>query len=244
MNLAIDIGNSITKVALFNKNEIIYKYSFEVFDKNTLKEFLKKEWDIKNAIISTVKNTDTELLNFCTSSFNYFIELNAFVKLPFKVKYASPETLGNDRVAAVAGASSIFPGSNILIIDIGTAVTYDIINKNNEYLGGNISPGIYLRYRSLHDYTSKLPLLNISKHYDFIGTNTKNAIISGVQNGLFFEIKGFINEISNQFNDLKIVLTGGDSELFEKKIKNSIFVLPNLVINGLNRILEYNAKNK
>ena len=149
--------------------------------------------------------------------------------------------MGKDRLAAVAGAIGLYPNTNLLVIDAGTAITYELINSKHEFLGGNISPGMTIRYKALNEFTSKLPLLSASDETPLIGQSTKEAIQAGVQNGVLFEIQGLINELSSQYPSIKTIITGGDAEFFARKLKNPIFVHPNLVLIGLNRILEYNA---
>ena len=136
----------------------------------------------------------------------------------------------------------MFPSTNNLIFDFGTAITIDFINANNQYLGGNISPGLNTRFKALHHYTGKLPLIEKNEHFEMTGKTTEEAIISGVQKGIVYEIEGYIREMQSSFANLNVIFTGGDAFFFEKKVKNSIFVEPMLVFFGLNRILEYNAK--
>ncbi len=244
MNLAIDIGNTVIKLAIFSNNEIIFKKSFSDLNLQDIKSILEKYPKLNKAILSTVSKVKKDIIDFCADFFDFFIELNSGLKFPFTINYKTPETLGNDRIAAIAGANNIYPFNNILVIDIGTAVTYDFITNKNEYIGGNISPGINLRYKSLHEFTNRLPLLTISNEsVPLLGSSTDSAISAGVENGLLYELESYINIYEKKYKDVKIVLTGGDSSLFEKKIKNTIFVHPNLVLMGLNKILEYNATN-
>jgi len=243
MQLAIDIGNTSTKLAVFEKGKIIHKTSSKQLNKNSITMILNEFPETNRVILASVANTDKQFLQFLSKIFDCFIELNPDTKLPFEVMYKTPLTLGNDRIAAVSGASNIFPKANVLVIDIGTAITYDIIDSNNTYVGGNISPGLNLRFKSLHEHTDRLPLLNIHEQIELIGKSTEQAIISGVQNGVKYEIEGVIKAMKNQFEGLKIIITGGHANMFAKMIKSSIFVQPNLVLIGLNRILEYNAKN-
>ena len=243
MNLAIDIGNTEAKIGIFDDNKLQNKTIIKKIDKDKIIDIKNEFPKTSNAILSTVATVDNNIMEYLKNSFNVFIVLNETTKLPFINKYKTNETLGKDRIAAVAGANNIFPNTNVLIIDIGTAVTYEFLSENNEYLGGNISPGLNLRYKSLFEFTDKLPLLKVQEECQEIGTNTHDAIIAGVQNGMLFEIEGYIKQMSMKFKDLKIILTGGHSDLFAKRIKSSIFVHPNLVLIGLNRILNYNAKN-
>ena len=156
----------------------------------------------------------------------------------------SPQTLGKDRIAAVIGAQSLLPAKNLLVIDAGSCITYDFLTGDRHYLGGAISPGVQMRLRSMNNYTNKLPLLSWEgvERPQSIGRTTITSMLSGVINGIIGEMKSFIFEYEQQYERLKIVLTGGDSIFFEKELKNGIFADPNLVLKGLNEILIYNNK--
>ncbi|NOR76346.1 MAG: type III pantothenate kinase, partial [Draconibacterium sp.] len=136
----------------------------------------------------------------------------------------------------------LYPKNNVLIIDAGTAITYDILNDENQYLGGNISPGIDMRFKALNQFTDKLPLVSQKNYNKLYGTSTENAIRAGVQNGVVFEVDKTIDIFNEFYNNLKVIITGGNAEFFEKKLKNSFFVHFNLIAMGLNRILEYNGE--
>ena len=171
-----------------------------------------------------------------------FIQLDHNTKVPFQNLYETPETLGIDRIALVAAATNHYPDQNVLILDAGTCITYDFINADKEYLGGAISPGIDIRYRSLHDYTSKLPKLSATSSFSVLGKNTSEAIHSGVVNGVIQEIEGVINQYQGIYSDLTVVLTGGDTKFLSKQLKNSIFAHQNFLLIGLNQILTFNNK--
>ena len=138
------------------------------------------------------------------------------------------------------GANNIFPDTNVLVIDLGTAITFDLVNNKNQYLGGTISPGLNLRFKALNQFTDQLPLLEKREKFDIIGNDTHSAIISGVQTGIKFEIEGYIHQLQNDYDRLKTILTGGDAIFFDKMLKNTIFVNLNLNFVGLNIILEFN----
>jgi type III pantothenate kinase len=158
---------------------------------------------------------------------------------PFTNCYATPQTLGIDRLVLASGASLQFPNQNRLVIDVGTCVTYDFIDENNNYLGGAISPGLRLRYEALHRFTAKLPLLSIDSSEQFIGKSTSESIHSGVINGLVYEIDGFIEEYRKRFTDVVVVLTGGDTELLSTRLKNDSFVNANFLLESLNYVFLY-----
>jgi type III pantothenate kinase len=166
-------------------------------------------------------------------------------KIPLINLYQSASTLGSDRLAASVGAYFLYPNANVLVIDAGTCIKYNFTNSKNEYLGGGISPGIRMKLKALQTFTSKLPLVEANFSYnELVGNNTQNSILSGVLNGSVAEIDGIISQYKLQFTDIICVLTGGDSEYLAKRLKNSIFAHQNLVIKGLNDILNYNSEHK
>jgi type III pantothenate kinase len=163
------------------------------------------------------------------------------LRLPFKNLYKTPETLGTDRLAAAAGAFSHFPDTNVLVIDAGTAITYEFMEPGL-YLGGNISPGLMIRFRALHRFTGKLPLVNPSSGYEYPGQTTTSAIATGVIRGMIYEINEYIRTFEKKYADTRIILTGGDGDFFRDKLLKEVLYMPDLVMEGLNFILEYNAK--
>jgi type III pantothenate kinase len=199
---------------------------------------------LKKAILSTVKPDDDAINQFLSANSDFFIKLDHHTKLPIENLYETPETLGKDRVAAAVGANELFPDRNLLVIDAGSAITYDLVSEKNQFLGGNISPGLEMRFKALNQFTGKLPLVNYSDEYQDIGRNTTEAIRAGVQNGILYEIAQTIDLFNRNYQNLQIIMTGGDSKFFDKKLNYSIFVHFNLTLIGLNRILEHNAKEK
>ena len=240
MNLIIDVGNTRVKVAVFEidtiKELVVFNKEDIVFE---VKKIISKH-TISATIISAVATLSEEKLQEL-HKLTKIIVLNHDTKVPFVNKYATPKTLGVDRIALAAGARQIYPNKNVLIIDAGTCITYDFVNKKGEYLGGAISPGIRMRYKALHDYTSKLPLLETQSPDMYIGDNTNNAIHSGVVNGVSREIDGVINQYKDHFLDLTIVLTGGDTNFLAKQLKSGIFANQNFLLKGLQSILIYNG---
>lgn len=243
MNLIIDIGNSYIKLACFENNEITNLKIYKKLSLNTLINFTKNNPEIKSAIVSSVSKYPESIKNYLSDNYN-FIELNNTTPLPIINKYKTPETLGNDRIAAVVGAISLFPNKDILVIDAGTCITYDFINSEKEYFGGSISPGLKLRFKSLHNFTDKLPLINDAIDYEvkLTGNSTKACIISGVVNGIILEIDGMINLYKKKYPEIITILCGGDSIYFDKMLKNSIFANSNIVLSGLNIILNFYEK--
>jgi len=241
MNLVVDIGNSFTKFAFFEQDSIVEKYQIE----NDKKQVLEGVNDIKsidNVIISSVNNDLLELVEKAIKKLTKNILIfNYKTKIPIENKYIAKKNLGLDRLAAIIGANDLFPNSNILVFDAGTALTIDFINEKNEYLGGNISPGLEMRFNSLHNYTSKLPLVEKSENFPNLGKTTEEAIIAGIQKGIIYEIDAYINDFKKNYDELNLVFTGGDSFFFEKKLKNAIFANPNLVLIGLHKVLKFNV---
>ncbi len=172
-----------------------------------------------------------------------FIELDHNTPLPIANLYKTPETLGRDRIAAAVGANYLYPNEDLLVIDSGTAITYDLVTKDSNYLGGAISPGIALRYRSLNQHTANPPLITSHSNNFMVGASTEECIESGVLNGAIGEIEYFINRYTEEFPAIRVVFTGGDANFFVNKLKNSIFVVQNLVIIGLIRRREFNAEH-
>lgn len=239
MNLIVDIGNTQIKVAVFELDSIIAHFIFDEKDfSGEIKKIIEK-YPIKQCILSSVK----EMKDIYTQELRkipYFLELKSKTKVPFLNLYGTPETLGLDRIALVAAATKEYQYQNVLIIDAGTCITFDFINEQNEYLGGAISPGIEIRYKSLNCFTSKLPELTKNENFQLIGKSTAASIHSGVINGVANEIDGVINQYKEEFQDLTVVLTGGDTKFLSKQLKNSIFATQNFLLYGLNQILTFN----
>lgn len=240
--LAIDIGNTRTKFAIFDGREILQssRLQNEALERNNK---LLQSKEISSLIVSSVNELAEKKLELDGLKVPKLL-LSHTTPLPFKLEYQSPDTLGKDRIAAVAGAQAQFPNQNTLVIDAGTCVTYDFLTAEGAYLGGAISPGVQLRLRAMNSYTSKLPLLKWEgvERPKSVGSTTITSMLSGVVNGLIAEMNGFIDSYEKQYNSMKIVITGGDANFFVKELKNGIFADPNLVLKGLNEILIYNGE--
>ena len=242
MNLVIDIGNTRTKFSVFNKGEILITVPVDEFKPEHILILKNEHPDLDKVIISAVKPYSTDLDAALQNSFTRFISLNASTRLPIENRYQTPETLGNDRIAAAVGGFDLYPGTNLLIIDAGTAITYDVVNQKGQFLGGNIAPGIDMRFKALHQFTGSLPMVKQQPFDKLFGTTTHEAIVAGVQNGLIFEVDRAIDTFKEFYKNLKVIITGGNADFFDNKLKNSFFVNYNLVAMGLNRILEYNEE--
>ena len=229
---------------MFNQHDLMFNVSVGQLTVDHVKMLKDEHVQLNKAILSSVKPYDDELNQFLTENFEQFIELDHTTSLPIENLYETPETLGKDRLAAAVGANELFPDQNLLVIDAGTAITYDLVSDKNQFLGGNISPGLEMRFKSLHQFTGKLPLVDKNEEFQPIGQNTTEAIRAGVQNGMIYELAQTIDFFNRNYQNLQIIMTGGDSNFFDKKLNYSIFVHFNLTLIGLNRILEYNAKKK
>jgi type III pantothenate kinase len=242
MNLILDLGNTNGKIAVCEGSTVLESAVYDRVTNREIAYFYSRYSGIGGAIVSSVINESREIIDYLGSLFEPCIELNHNTPLPLINLYQTPETLGYDRIAAAVGAYTIYPGRTVLVIDAGTAITYDIVTEGGEYLGGNISPGLDVRFKSLNKYTFRLPLLERPDGPpSLVGRSTREAIQAGVVNGILFEMDGFVDVISQNHPNLQVVLTGGDAKYFEGKLKSSIFVDLNLNLIGLNRILEHNA---
>ena len=242
MNLVIDIGNTRTKFSVFNRGEVLISVPVDEFLPEHITVLQNEHPELQHVILASVKDYSPKLKTALQNKFKQFIELNANTPLPIENCYKTPETLGKDRIAAAVGGFDLYPDNNLLIIDAGTAITYDILNDKHQFLGGNISPGIEMRYKALHQFTGKLPLVSQQKFDKLYGTTTEEAILAGVQHGVVFEVDKAIETFKEFYTNLKVIITGGDADFFDKKLKNSFFVNFNLTALGLNRILEYNGE--
>lgn len=242
MNLIIEQGNSSTKVAIYKDKQLEATFMYKQFGVEVVSDICKKFLPTKG-IYSTVANIDEELIAYLKSNLKHFVFLDETVNLPITVQYKTPKTLGKDRLAAVVGAYSLQPNRDLLVIDAGTAITYEVVEASGIYLGGNISPGMTTRFKALNHFTKKLPLVTEDDEIPFIGTDTETAIQAGVINGIIYEMDGYIEALRLKYPNLFVFLTGGHSFYFESRLKNSIFADINLVLTGLNIILEYNVED-
>lgn len=238
MNLCIDIGNTRAKLAVFNGKDIVH-YGVEEEALLSVVQ-LTKEYKIDQAIICSTRTRNEKLIYFLKDQMKTII-LDHQTRVPIKNNYDTPGTLGKDRLAAAVAAYTRKPNQNHLIIDAGTCMTLDLVDESGTYQGGNISPGILLRIKAMHHFTRKLPLVDKVIHESLVGKNTVMAIQNGAALGTLMEVESFIERIENQYTAVNITLTGGDAQFLAEKLKKTIFVAPNLVLEGLNEILLYNA---
>ncbi|MFB6319068.1 type III pantothenate kinase [Saccharicrinis sp. FJH54] len=239
MNLIIDEGNTRTKAAVFESGKMLDTTTCTSSDSEELKDLINRFLP-RLCIISSTRRDKSDFSEL-SGKFSQFIFLDHTVKTPLTILYDTPETLGKDRLAGAAGAYRLYKGKNLLVIDAGTAVTFDYVDNAGNYLGGTISPGLNMRLKALNTFTSKLPLVEPVFSENILGKNTHEAIQQGVFNGLTHEINGVCSGFLDNNPHGKVILTGGDAVFFEKYVKSTIFVHSNLVLIGLNTILEHNA---
>lgn len=242
MILAIDVGNTRIKSAVFEQDSLIERFDYSNSDFLEKTEFIFKQYPkIKFIVVASVgKLEKSDFLKFENHAKVFFITRD--LKFPFKNLYETPTTLGIDRMILASGATLNFPKKNRLVIDAGTCITYDFVDENDNYLGGAISPGIRLRYESLHNYTAKLPLLKKEIPEQVIGNSTNQSIHSGVISSILFEIDGYIDYFKQQNANFIIILTGGDADFLAEQLKNTIFANSNFLLESLNQTFQYNQK--
>ncbi len=241
MNLIIDIGNTSAKLAVFQNNKIIVSRCIQVSMLALEIDKLLLEFnDISQGIISCVGMLPSKDIKLIQKKIS-LIFLNHDLKLPFKMRYETPKTLGSDRLALVAAGCIKYESKNVLIIDAGSCITYDFLDSNKNYLGGAIAPGINMRYNSLSHFASNLPLLSKKITQNLIGNSTDSCIHSGVIKGVLHEIEGAISDYKNKYPDLTVILTGGDTDFLCKQLKISIFANSDFLLDGLNFLLETNS---
>lgn len=238
MDLVIDLGNTYAKTGLFENTvlkEIHWRLTYD--ELRMYAQTTKPE----RIMVSSVGRSEEELRQDFNAITKQIWILTPQISVPLKKLYDSPNTLGADRVAAAVGAKKRFPNDDCLVIDMGTCITYDLIDKSNDFHGGLISPGVRMRFRAMNSFTQRLPLVEPEDIPPLIGKNTIHAMQSGVMNGLLAEINGIVERYRELFPDCQVILCGGDARFFESRLKTPIFAIPELVLIGLQRILEHNA---
>ncbi len=240
MNLVIDAGNTAVKLAVFDPKKRVSLISVGYEEVTAgLKSVFNTYPQIKSILLSTVGSWTLRDEEWLPEKCDLY-HLSSNLKLPFHMAYGTPDTLGKDRIALAAAAISEYPDQNVLVIDAGTCITYDLVTADNSYLGGAISPGMRMRYSAMHEGTAALPLLEPELPENLIGKSTTGSMHSGVVNGIQFEIEGAVLQYQTRFPDLTVILTGGDAQFLSKQLKNTIFAHSNFLLQGLNFLLEYN----
>jgi type III pantothenate kinase len=239
MLLAVDIGNTKIKAAVFEGDALLEKFIFTPQEANDeVKKILNKYPLALKSIMSTVGREANELLLWLQGH-TQFTAVNHELRFPFINDYATPATLGIDRMVLAAGSVLKYPDASRLVIDAGTCITYDFTTSQNHYLGGAISAGMQLRYSAMHNFTAKLPLLYPEMPQSYIGNSTRSSMHSGVINGLLYELEGFVNQYNQQYQDVTVILTGGDADFLAKRLKNTIFANSNFLLESLNLLYLY-----
>ena len=239
MNLIIDIGNTAAKVALFDGGEMVEVLTESNQSLDCL-EVLCAKYPVEQGIVATVIDLSERVLAALVALPFPLLWLDSKTPLPVTNLYETPETLGYDRMAAVVGANEQYPRRDILVIDAGTCITYEFIDSKGQYHGGNISPGMQMRFKALNQFTGRLPLIDSNGRKLPMGRDTETAIRAGVLKGMEYEISGYIESMKHKYPELLVFLTGGDDFSFDSSVKSIIFADSFLVLKGLNRILNYN----
>ena len=238
ITLCFDFGNTRLKCGVFKNESITEVIVLSDDTPETLEQLIKKYHPAKT-ILSSVINHDPQIETILASH-SVFHKVSHLTKLPFTTSVSKPESIGADRIALASAAVYFYPGKNNLIIGMGSCITYNFINKYNQFLGGSISPGMEMRFTSLKTFTAKLPLVKPDWNFPLIGYDTKTNILSGVLLGMCKEIDGTIEEYAKKFDNFNVLLTGGDAPYFVAHLKNKIFADPDLIFKGLYAISEYN----
>jgi len=242
MQLLLDLGNTLLKAALWEGSKLLTETSMDAEDTETLKQLTESYGTPKLCFIATVREIP-EKLHVFLSAFNVQ-QLSHNTNLPFGIAYRTPATLGADRIAAVAAAWKRFPDTNVLVIDMGSCITFDLLTADGMYQGGSISPGIRMRLKAMHAFTGRLPLLEPLPDTPMTGKTTSESMLSGAVNGTRFEMQQYIHQYYKIYEDLTVIVSGGDNKYFDYQFKNSIFAASNLVLEGLKVILDFNENQK
>ncbi|RIV21620.1 type III pantothenate kinase [Fibrisoma montanum] len=240
MNLVIDWGNSSLKVGWFNQSALLQSERYESVS-SLLAGVSQRAFD--QVIVSSTSRPADDIRAALADLNRTILTLDSATPVPIRKAYDTPHTLGADRVAAAVGAMSLFPSCDCLVLDVGTCLTADLIDREAVFQGGLISPGLHMRFRAMHEQTARLPLVDLPDRetVPLTAKNTRQAMQSGVVNGLTFEMNGIIETYRRERPGLVVVLCGGDASVFESRLKPPIFAVPELVLIGLNRILEHNV---
>ena len=243
MDLVIDIGNTLCKIAIFRENgELIFDETLPALKTDDMILWLEK-YPVKHSILSSVAATYPEIEALLEGSTHY-LHFSHTTKLPISIQYDSLATLGLDRIANAVAAASFFPEKNVLSIQAGSCLVFDFIDKEANFQGGAIAPGLSMRFQALHRFTQRLPLLVPQEHFPLVGKDTQQSIQSGVINGIIHEINGTMMQYQQHYSDLQVILSGGDSIYLQKSIKNTIFAVSKFVLKGLHKILRFNAEKE
>ena len=239
MDLVLDFGNTNKKIALFDEGRLLCVQSHKRITIKLLRNLETHYPGISSCILSSVVHVPVSLQRFLERHFRLLL-LDENTLVPVRNRYLSPETLGKDRLAAAVAGYHEFPGQPVLVINAGTAITYDLVTAEGDYTGGSITPGMNMRFKALHTFTRKLPLVSYRETGPGPGNDTESSLLTGVVNGIVAEMEGISKAWEQEYPGLKIILSGGDMNYFVNRLKINIFAIPNIVIHGLHQILRFN----
>ena len=238
-NLVVDEGNTLCKVAVMDNSEVLCEWSDREFDMAKIAA-LVEQFGVDKAVVASTRGGAEKIGEQLRSKVAKVLHFSSQTEVPIEIEYASRQTLGADRIAAAVGVVCEMGIDNALIVDMGSAITYDVV-ENGAFKGGNISLGVAMRFRALHEFTASLPLCQATEPNGAFGKSTTEAIEQGVMQGILYEIEGYVERILAENDKKSIIFCGGDAESFVNRIKNAIFAPRKLMFTGLNRILEYNV---
>ncbi len=238
-NLIVDEGNTLCKIAVLDKSEVLCEWSAGEFDMAKAAE-LVEQFSVDKAVVASTRGGAEQICEQLRSKIDRVLHFSSQTEVPIEVEYSSRQTLGADRIAVAVGVVCEMGIRNALIVDMGSAITYDVV-ENGAFKGGNISLGVAMRFKALHEFTASLPLCEAAEPNNKFGQSTKEAIEQGVMQGILHEIEGYVKRISTENEKKSVIFCGGDAESFVNRIKSAIFAPRKLMFTGLNRILEYNV---
>jgi len=241
MRLCIDWGNTRVKAAIFQDDKMLKDFNFSDDEALTQIMELVSEYKPASAILCAVAPYPPEL-KVLLQDHTKLVVLNSNTSLPIMNAYHSPDSLGADRLALAAAANNLYPEFDNLVISLGTAITYNFLPKNRAFRGGNITPGMDMRFRALKEFTANLPLVKQEGDLVLLGYDTETSIRSGVMMGIVAEMDGMINFYKEQYPTVNVTVTGGNAPLFTDKLKNKITSDPKLLMKGLHVILKHNVR--
>ena len=238
-NLIVDEGNTLCKIAVLDKSEVLFEWSAGEFDMAKAAE-LVEQFSVDKAVVASTRGGAEKICEQLRSKIDRVLHFSSQTEVPIEIEYSSRQTLGADRIAVAVGVVCEMGIRDALIVDMGSAITYDIV-EDGVFKGGNISLGVAMRFKALNEFTASLPLCEATEPNNKFGQSTKEAIEQGVMQGILHEIEGYVERISAENNKKSIIFCGGDAESFVNRIKSAIFAPRKLMFTGLNRILEYNV---
>jgi type III pantothenate kinase len=241
LNLCVDWGNTNVKAAIFDNDQLHQQFTFSAEAALENVSHILNTFQPVKAILSSVVKNNEEVTNLIKAKIKTLVKLDGYTRLPVNNAYLSSDTIGPDRLALVVGGHGQFPEKNNLVISLGTCITYNLVQKNKTFRGGAISPGLHMRLKAMHTLTDNLPDVSINGDLLLLGYDTATCMRSGAVFGMAAEIDGMIKDYENQYPDFNAILTGGDAPYFASKIKSKIFADPDLLLKGLNLILNYNV---